>query len=101
MSKSISIEEKALKKSMVGGFLLAVWGLVMAGVSGSSVVLLDGMFNMISGIMSYFSIEITRLISGKESREYPLGYFAFESLFVLAKGATILVLLLIDRKSVV
>jgi len=94
MSKSISIEEKALKKSMVGGFLLAVWGLVMAGVSGSSVVLLDGMFNMISGIMSYFSIEITRLISGKESREYPLGYFAFESLFVLAKGATILVLLL-------
>ncbi len=60
MSKSISVEEKALKKSMAGALLLAVWGLVMAGVSGSSVVLLDGMFNMISGIMSYFSIEITR-----------------------------------------
>ncbi len=94
MSKSISIEEKALKKSMAGALLLAVWGLVMAGASGSSVVLLDGMFNMISGIMSYFSIEITRLISGKETRNFPLGYFAFESLFVLAKGATILVLLL-------
>jgi predicted Co/Zn/Cd cation transporter (cation efflux family) len=94
MSKSISIEEKALKKSMAGALLLAVWGLVMAGVSGSSVVLLDGMFNMISGIMSYFSIEITRLISSKETRKFPLGYFAFESLFVLAKGATILVLLL-------
>jgi len=63
-------------------------------VSGSSVILLDGMFNLISGIMSFFSIEITRLISGKETRGYPLGYFAFESLFVLAKGASILVLLL-------
>ncbi len=94
MSNLNLIEEKALKRSMVGAFILAVWGIVMASVSGSSVILLDGMFNLISGIMSFFSIEVTRLISGKDSREYPLGYFAFESLFVLAKGASILVLLL-------
>lgn len=94
MSNLNLIEEKALKRSMVGALLLAVWGIVMASVSGSSVILLDGMFNLISGIMSFFSIEVTRLISGKETRQYPLGYFAFESLFVLAKGASILVLLL-------
>jgi len=94
MSNLILMEEKALKQSMVGAIVLAVWGIVMAAVSGSSVILLDGMFNLISGIMSFFSIEITRLISGKESRQYPLGFFAFESLFVLAKGASILVLLL-------
>jgi len=94
MNKKNLIEEKALKRSMVGAFLLAVWGIVMASVSGSSVILLDGMFNLISAIMSFFSIEVTRLISGKETRGYPLGYFAFESLFVLVKGASILVLLL-------
>lgn len=94
MNNKNLIEEKALKRSMVGAFVLAVWGLAMAAVSGSSVILLDGMFNLISGIMSFFSIEITRLISGKETRDYPLGYFAFESLFVLVKGASILVLLL-------
>jgi predicted Co/Zn/Cd cation transporter (cation efflux family) len=94
MNQTNLIEEKALKRSMVGALLLAVWGIVMAAVSGSSVILLDGMFNLISGIMSFFSIEITRLISGKGTREFPLGYFAFESLFVLAKGASILVLLL-------
>ena len=94
MNTEALIEEKALKRSMVGAFLLAVWGIVMASVSGSSVILLDGMFNLISGIMSFLSIEITRLISGKATREYPLGYFAFESLIVLAKGASILVLLL-------
>ena len=86
MNKKVLIEAKALKRSMVGAFVLAVWGIAMAGVSGSSVILLDGMFNLISGIMSFFSIEITRLISGKETRGYPLGYFAFESLFVLLKG---------------
>ena len=94
MNKKNLIEEKALKRSMVGAFILAVWGIAMASVSGSGVILLDGMFNLISGIMSFFSIEITRLISGKETRGYPLGYFAFESLMVLAKGASILVLLL-------
>lgn len=94
MNKKNFIEEKALKRSMVGAFILAVWGIAMASVSGSGVILLDGMFNLISGIMSFFSIEITRLISGKETRGYPLGYFAFESLMVLAKGASILVLLL-------
>ena len=94
MNKKNLIEEKALKRSVVGAFILAVWGIAMASVSGSGVILLDGMFNLISGIMSFFSIEITRLISGKETRGYPLGYFAFESLMVLAKGASILVLLL-------
>ncbi len=54
MSNLNLIEEKALKRSMVGAFLLAVWGIVMASVSGSSVILLDGMFNLISGIMSFF-----------------------------------------------
>ena len=79
---------------MVGAFLLAIWGIIMAVVSDSGVILLDGMFNLISGIMSFFSIEISRLISGKETRDYPLGYFAFESLFVLVKGASVLVLIL-------
>ena len=87
-------EENVLKKLLVGALLLAVWGIVMAIVSDSSVILLDGMFNLISAIMSFFSIEILRLVSGKETREYPLGYFAFESLFVLIKGASIMILLL-------
>lgn len=94
MNDSILIEEKALKKSMIGAFLLAVWGIVMASISNSGAILLDGMFNLISAIMSYFSIEITRLIAGKETRDFPLGYFALESLFVFVKGASILILIL-------
>jgi predicted Co/Zn/Cd cation transporter (cation efflux family) len=94
MNDSHLVEEKALKKSMIGAFLLAVWGIVMASLSHSGAILLDGMFNLISAIMSFFSIEITRLIAGKETREFPLGYFALESLFVFVKGASILILVL-------
>jgi predicted Co/Zn/Cd cation transporter (cation efflux family) len=87
------IEEKALKKSMVGAILLAVWGITMAIVASSSAIMLDGMFNLISGIMSYFFIQIARLTSDKATREYPLGYYAYESLLVFIKGATILLLI--------
>ncbi len=95
------MEENVLKKLLVGALLLAVWGIVMAIASDSSVILLDGMFNLISAIMSFFSIEILRLVSGKETREYPLGYFAFESLFVLIKGASIMILLLMALYSAI
>jgi len=51
MNKNILIEEKALKRSMVGAFLLAVWGIAMAGVSGSSFIFVkDPIVLMKSGI---------------------------------------------------
>jgi len=94
MKPDQQIEEKALKTSMLGAFILAIWGLLMAALSQSGAVLLDGMYNLISAIMTFFSIGITRLIFGRETREYPLGHFAFESLFVLIKGTAILILVL-------
>jgi len=94
MKSKTTVEEKALKRSMIGAFILAIWGVTMAWVSDSSAVMLDGMFNLISGIVSFFSIQVTRLVSGKETREFPLGYYAFESLILFIKGASILILLL-------
>ena len=85
-------EEQALKASLLGALLLAVWGLVMAAFASSGAIMLDGMFNLISAIMTFFSIKVARLVSEPKSRSFPVGYFAFESLFVLVKGASILVL---------
>jgi predicted Co/Zn/Cd cation transporter (cation efflux family) len=94
MADQNKVEASVLRQSMVGAFLLAVWGIVMAVISGAGIVLLDGMFNLISAIMTFFSIEIIGLASGRETREYPLGYFAFESLFIFIKGAAIMILIL-------
>ena len=93
MQNTNIIEEKALKKSMIGAFALGVWGVGMALYASSGAIMLDGMFNFVSGIMSYFFIGITRLISGKATRDFPLGYFAFESLFVFIKGAIVLLVI--------
>jgi predicted Co/Zn/Cd cation transporter (cation efflux family) len=80
------IEEKVLIKLTVGAFLLALWGIVMAIASDAGVILLDGVFNLISAIMSFFSIEILRLVSGKEGREYPLGYLLSNRYSSSSKG---------------
>ncbi|CAB5089174.1 hypothetical protein D3OALGA1CA_5875 [Olavius algarvensis associated proteobacterium Delta 3] len=94
MKETEPVEETALKQSMVGALLLSVWGLVMAFFSDSGAVLLDGMYNLVSAIMTFFSLHITRLVSGRETRDFPLGYFMFESLFVFIKGSTIIIVVL-------
>ena len=96
MNERKLIEERGLKTSMLGAFLLAVWGIIMANITSSGAIMLDGMFNLISAVLSFFSIYITRLIAEKETKEYPLGYFAFESLLVLIKGASILILIVLS-----
>jgi len=47
MNDQAQIEEKALKKSMIGAFILAIWGIAMAAVASSGAIMLDGMFNFI------------------------------------------------------
>mgnify|MGYP001825409478 CR=1 FL=1 len=96
MNENKLIEERALKTSMVGALLLAIWGIVMANITSSGAIMLDGMFNLISAVLSFFSIYITRLIAEKATKEYPLGYFAFETLFVLIKGSSILILIVLS-----
>jgi predicted Co/Zn/Cd cation transporter (cation efflux family) len=89
------LEFKALKVSMFGAFLLAVWGIGMGMYTSSGAILLDGFFNLISASMTLFSLKVTELVSGKETEQFPLGHFAFETMFVLTKGASILILIIL------
>ncbi len=86
------MERQTLIISMIGAFALAAWGIGMAHVSASQAIFLDGMFNLISGVLSFISIWVTSLVQQRHSREYPLGFFAYESLFIVVKGSSILVL---------
>ena len=96
MAAPETIEGKTLRISMIGAFLLAVWGIVMAYFSKSDAVLLDGLFNLISAVITFFSIKVTRIITKKESSKHPFGFFAYETLIVLTKGASILILIIIS-----
>lgn len=99
MNETNLIEKKALQRSMIGAFLLAIWGILMSNIASSGAIMLDGAFNLISAIMSFFSIHVTQLVSEKGSKDFPMGYYAFESLFVLVKGASMLVLIVLAVSS--
>jgi predicted Co/Zn/Cd cation transporter (cation efflux family) len=86
------VEVRTLYVSMAGALVLAIWGLVMAFLSGSDAILLDGLFNMISAAMSFVSIWVTRLVRQRRTANHPLGFFAYESLYIVFKGGSILVL---------
>lgn len=94
--KADTIEENTLRISMIGAFLLAIWGISMAYFSQSDAVLLDGAFNLISAVITFFSIKVTSMISRKESFKHPFGFFAYETLIVFTKGASILILIAIS-----
>lgn len=96
MNDAGAIEGKTLRVSMIGAFLLAIWGIVMAFFSSSDAVLLDGLFNLISAVITFFTLKVTRLITTKESSKHPFGYFAYETLIVLTKGSSILILVVIS-----
>ncbi|MCG9789109.1 Zinc transporter ZitB [Vibrio mediterranei] len=86
-------ESKALIYSAVGAGLLALWGGLMAMISGSSAILLDASFNLLSAVVSFASLRIAKLTESGTSRNYPMGFFAFEPLIVVIKGITILILI--------
>lgn len=92
-------EKQSLKYSMVGAFLLSLWGLGMSIYSQSEAILLDGAFNLISAIVAFFSIRVAHLTSKGSDQEFPLGYYSFESLIVLIKGISMLVLIVIAISS--
>ncbi|MGR5488817.1 cation transporter, partial [Vibrio alfacsensis] len=81
-------ESKALIYSAVGAGLLALWGGLMAMISGSSAILLDASFNLLSAVVSFASLRIAKLTESGTSRNYPMGFFAFEPLIVVIKGIT-------------
>ncbi|MFC5080079.1 Zinc transporter ZitB [Vibrio thalassae] len=86
-------ESKALIYSAVGAGILALWGGLMAMISGSSAILLDASFNLLSAVVSFASLRIAKLTESGTSRNYPMGFFAFEPLIVVIKGITILILI--------
>ena len=86
-------EPNALIISAIGAGLLALWGGIMASISGSSAILLDASFNLLSAIVSFASLRVAKLTEAGTSRHYPIGYFAFEPLIVVIKGITILILI--------
>jgi cation diffusion facilitator family transporter len=86
MTDSSTLEQQALKLSIVGALGMAALGILFAALTGSEAVLLDGLFSLIAFAMGIFSLKVARLITKPDDEKFQLGYANFEPLVNTSKG---------------
>ena len=83
-------ETDALLLSAWMSLFLGTTGLILSVVTGSQVILLDGLFNLIYSVMAFVSVRVAGLLAMPDNEKYPFGHAYFESLVNAAKGLLIL-----------
>ena len=78
------IEQKALKIGNILNFLMAVSGVVVFILSNSKAVLIDGLFSFIQFISTIVAVKISKDLSTSSLKQYPLGQYSKETLYVLS-----------------
>ncbi|MCP4178900.1 MAG: cation transporter [bacterium] len=81
--------------SIVGGFLLGLSALIMAILTKSQAIMLDGMFTLITLFMSFISLKIINLVNLPETKRRPFGFVALEPFLNLIRCTFVLVLLIV------
>ena len=85
-------EQFALKLSVAGSVFMALLGIGFAIQTRSEAIMLDGLFSLITFIMSLLTLKVASLIHKGESPRFQFGYNNFEPLLNMVKGLIILTL---------
>ncbi len=80
------IERRAILVSMFSALFFSLLGFIFSIWSSSQAVLLDGAFNLISGVTIGFGLKISKLLNAPVSFRRPAGYVALEPLYIIIKG---------------
>lgn len=86
----MTTERGALLLSATTALAMAALGVVFAVVTGSRVILLDAVFNLVYFGVAVATLRIARIASQPDTPEFPFGYAYFESLVNAGKGLVIL-----------
>ena len=89
-----SIEQRLLKQSVALMSLVAVSGTIMGVITGSSAVLLDGIFSFIDVIIKIMMLMTAKLVARETSKRFQFGYWQFEPLVLVVEGFFILLIVL-------
>jgi predicted Co/Zn/Cd cation transporter (cation efflux family) len=84
-------ESRALKVSIFFGLFFALMGIIIAVITRSNALLLDGGYSFTSAIMAFVGLKIARLIHIQWSKRFHFGHYAFEPFFVALQGILILI----------
>ena len=89
-----SIEQRLLKQSVALMLLVAISGTIMGVITGSSAVLLDGIFSFIDVIIKIMMLMTAKLVARETSKRFQFGYWQFEPLVLVVEGFFILLIVL-------
>lgn len=80
-----SIEQKLLMQSVALMALVAVSGTIMGIVTGSSAVLLDGVFSFVDVVIKIMMLMTAKLVARETSKRFQFGFWQFEPLVLAVK----------------
>lgn len=89
-----SIEQKLLMQSVALMSLVAISGTIMGVVTGSSAVLLDGVFSFVDVIIKIMMLMTAKLVARETSKRFQFGYWQFEPLVLAVEGFFILLIVM-------
>lgn len=87
-----SIEQKLLMQSVALMSLVAISGTIMGVITGSSAVLLDGVFSFVDVIIKIMMLMTAKLVARETSKRFQFGYWQFEPLVLAVEGFFILLI---------
>ncbi len=83
-------EQKGLRFSTAGNLVIGLVGVMVAFVSHSQAIMLDGVFNLIYFVTGLFTLKVARLVIRGDDERFPVGYGFFEPLINGIKGLMVL-----------
>ncbi|ASG64856.1 cation diffusion facilitator family transporter [Idiomarina piscisalsi] len=86
------LESQLLSLSVLASLFFTVSGIVVGLLTGSSVVLFDGLYSGISLLLSYLSLIAAKNVNADDSVSFPYGKSAIEPFLVGVKYLTLIVL---------
>lgn len=88
------IEQRALKIGNILNLTMSISGVIVFMFSNSKAVLIDGLFSFIQFISTIVAVKISKGLSTSSIKQYPLGPYSKETLYVLFRSILIIILLL-------
>ncbi len=84
-----ALEQKALRLTLLGNFLITLLGLGFALLTLSEAIFIDSLFSGIHLVISLITLQVSHLIQQPGNEDYPFGYVTLEPMLNLGKGIVI------------
>ncbi|SES15819.1 cation diffusion facilitator family transporter [Salisediminibacterium halotolerans] len=101
MSPNVKIERNVLAMSVIGAVAFSFAGIFLGILSGSHIVLFDGLYSMIIVALSYLSLAAAVFMGKNDEERFPFGKNMVEPLVILFKYSVILLLVILSLLSAV